>query len=40
LLSEVRFSALQRTFPDKAEELYEKAKEDAKERYENYKRMA
>ncbi|MGC8822569.1 MAG: thiamine pyrophosphate-dependent enzyme, partial [Desulfurella sp.] len=40
LLSEVRYAALQRTFPDLAEKLYEKAQEDAKERYENYKRMA
>lgn len=33
-------SGLQRTFPDLAEKLYEKAQEDAKEHYENYKRMA
>ncbi len=40
LLSEVRYAALQRSFPDMAEKLYEKAQEDAKERFENYKRMA
>src|SRR5699024_8657130 len=34
LLGEVRYSQLQRTFPELAEELYEKAEKDAKERYE------
>ena len=40
ILSEVRYSSLTRTFPDKAEVLFEQAEKDAKERYENYKRLA
>jgi pyruvate-ferredoxin/flavodoxin oxidoreductase len=40
LMGEVRYSSLTRTFPDKAEALFGKAEEDAKERYESYKRMA
>ncbi|MCK4794323.1 MAG: pyruvate:ferredoxin (flavodoxin) oxidoreductase [Desulfobacteraceae bacterium] len=40
LMGEVRFSSLTRTFPENAEELFKKAEEDMKERYENYKRMA
>lgn len=40
LMGEVRYSALTRTFPEIAEELFKKAEEDAKERYENYKRLA
>lgn len=39
LLSEVRFSSLQKTFPDIAEELYEKSEKDAEERYQSYKRL-
>ena len=39
LLSEVRFSSLQKTFPDIAEELFEAAEEDAEERYQSYKRL-
>jgi pyruvate-ferredoxin/flavodoxin oxidoreductase len=39
LLSEVRFSSLQKTFPEIAEELFEHAAEDAKERYKSYKRL-
>ncbi|MFP4020887.1 MAG: pyruvate:ferredoxin (flavodoxin) oxidoreductase [Halanaerobium sp.] len=39
LLSEVRFSSLQKTFPELAEELFEKAAEDAEERYQSYKRL-
>src|SRR6056297_195232 len=39
LLSEVRFSALQKTFPEVAEDLFERAEQDAKERYEAYKRL-
>jgi pyruvate-ferredoxin/flavodoxin oxidoreductase len=39
LLSEVRFSSLQKTFPEIAEELFEHAAEDAKERYNSYKRL-
>jgi len=37
---EVRFTSLKNTFPDIAEELYAKAKQDALERYENYRKMA
>jgi pyruvate-ferredoxin/flavodoxin oxidoreductase len=40
LMGEVRYSSLTRTFPDKAEELFEKAEEDMRERYEIYKRLA
>ncbi len=40
LMSEVRYSSLTRTFPDKAEELFAEAEKDAKERYETYKRLA
>ncbi|MBW1738573.1 MAG: 4Fe-4S binding protein, partial [Deltaproteobacteria bacterium] len=40
LMGEVRFSSLTRTFPENAEKLFEKAEEDMKERYENYKRMS
>ena len=39
LLSEVRFSSLKKTFPDLAEDLFEKAEEDAEERYQSYKRL-
>ena len=37
---QVRFSSLKRTFPEIAEELYDKCEQDAKERYEKYKIMA
>jgi pyruvate-ferredoxin/flavodoxin oxidoreductase len=40
LMGEVRYSSLTRTFPEKAEELFEKAEEDMRERYETYKRLA
>ena len=40
LLGEVRYSSLMQSFPEEAAELFEKAEEAAKERYENYKRMA
>ena len=40
LESEIRFTQLQNTFPELAEELYAKAEKDARERYEIYKRMA
>ncbi len=40
LESEIRYTSLKRTFPDIAEELFKVAAEDAKERYEKYKRMA
>ena len=39
-MSEVRYSALQRTFPEVAEELFEQSEKNAKERLENYKRLA
>ena len=39
LMSEVRYTTLQRQFPDVAEELFAKAEKDAKERYNSYKRM-
>jgi len=40
LESEVRYTSLQRTFPEVAEELFQAAEVAAKERYEGYKRMA
>ncbi|HHW01423.1 MAG TPA: pyruvate:ferredoxin (flavodoxin) oxidoreductase [Thermoanaerobacterales bacterium] len=40
LMGEVRYSALAQTFPEKAEELFKKAEEDAKDRFENYKKLA
>jgi pyruvate-ferredoxin/flavodoxin oxidoreductase len=40
LMSEVRYTSLQRTFPEIAEELFLEAEKAAKERYEGYKRMA
>ncbi len=38
--SEVRYTSLKQTFPEVAEELFKAAEEDAKERYETYKRAA
>ncbi len=40
LEGEVRYTSLKKTFPDIAEELFAKAQEDAKARYETYKNMA
>jgi len=40
LLSEVRYSALQRTFPEIAEELFVETEKNAKERLESYKKLA
>jgi pyruvate-ferredoxin/flavodoxin oxidoreductase len=40
LMGEVRYSSLTRTFPDAADELFEKAEKDAKDRLETYKRLA
>lgn len=40
ILGEVRYSSLTRSFPDKAEVLFELAEKHAKERYMNYKRLA
>jgi pyruvate-ferredoxin/flavodoxin oxidoreductase len=40
LMGEVRFSSLAKLFPDKAEDMFEKTRRDAMERYEFYKRLA
>ncbi|SES96188.1 pyruvate-ferredoxin/flavodoxin oxidoreductase [Natronincola peptidivorans] len=40
LMSEVRYASLLKTFPEVAEALFAKSEEDAKERYENYKKLA
>ena len=40
LLSEVRYSSLQKMFPDEAEELFKAAEDNAKWRFNNYKRLA
>lgn len=40
LLGQVRYSSIQKAFPDKAEELFKKAEEYAKEKYLIYKQMA
>jgi len=40
IMGEVRYSSLTRTFPDTADGLFTEAEEDAKERYETYKRLA
>jgi pyruvate-ferredoxin/flavodoxin oxidoreductase len=40
LMGEVRYSSLTRTFPDIAKELFEKAEQDMRERYEIYRHMA
>lgn len=40
ILGEVRYSQIEKTFPDLAEELYEKAEKDASERYEVYKNLS
>ncbi len=40
LLQQTRFSALLRSFPEHAEELFKKAEEDARWRWNYYKRMA
>ncbi|OHW62058.1 pyruvate-flavodoxin oxidoreductase [Andreesenia angusta] len=37
---EVRYTSLAKEFPDIAEELFDKAEEEAKERYETYKRLS
>jgi pyruvate-ferredoxin/flavodoxin oxidoreductase len=37
---EVRYSSLKKTFPETADALFAKAKDDADERYEGYKKMA
>ncbi|MBP2643463.1 MAG: por 2 [Firmicutes bacterium] len=40
LMGEVRYSALQKQFPDKAEEMFSKTEAEAMERLETYRRMA
>ena len=40
LLGEVRYSSLTKTFPEVADMLFDKAEEDAKERYESYRCLA
>ena len=40
LMGEVRYASLKKTFPDIADKLFKEAEADAKEKYENYKRMA
>ncbi len=40
IMSNVRYSSLTRTFPDRAEVLFESAEKSAKERYETYKKLA
>ena len=39
-MGEVRYSALERTFPEEAKVLIAMAEEDAKEKYERYRQMA
>lgn len=40
IMSENRYSSLTRTFPERAEMLFETAEKNAKEKYETYKKMA
>jgi pyruvate-ferredoxin/flavodoxin oxidoreductase len=40
LLGEVRYASLLKAFPEHAEALFAKTEQDAKERYESYKRLA
>ena len=40
LMGEVRYASLAKAFPEIAELLFEKTENDAKERYENYKRLS
>jgi len=40
LQGEVRYTSLEKSFPEIAEQLFVKAEEDAKERYTSYRRMA
>lgn len=40
LMGEVRYSSLQKQFPDMAEALFKKTEQDAKEKLENYRRLA
>ncbi|MGM0503827.1 MAG: hypothetical protein ACQESQ_04350, partial [Bacteroidota bacterium] len=40
LQSEVRYTSLKKSFPDVADELFVRAEDDAKWRYNSYKRLA
>ena len=40
IMGEVRYSSLVRTFPETADELFNECERDAKERYENYRKLA
>ena len=40
IMSEIRYSSLKLAFPELADQLFEKAEQDAKERLENYLRLA
>ena len=40
LMGEVRYSSLTKTFPEVAEELFTRAEKEAKEKYQNYKKMS
>lgn len=40
IMGEVRYSSLLKTFPDEAKELFAKTRQDAKRRYEGYKKLA
>ena len=40
LMGQVRYSSLEKAFPEQAKELFDKAEADARERYETYKIMA
>jgi len=40
IMGEVRYSQIEKTFPNLAEKLYEKAEIDAKDRYETYKKLS
>ncbi|WP_099187899.1 pyruvate:ferredoxin (flavodoxin) oxidoreductase [Tepidibacter mesophilus] len=40
ILGQVRYTSLQKAFPEIADELFAKAEEDSKQRYETYKKMA
>ena len=39
-MGQVRYSSLMKAFPDMAEELFEQAEKQAKEKYAIYKQMA
>jgi pyruvate-ferredoxin/flavodoxin oxidoreductase len=39
-MQQVRYSAIAKQFPEQAEQLFTMAEENAKERYNNYKKLA